>query len=278
MTLDFEFIHEDREPLGAILLFHGLTGSPYEMKKYGQFLFEKGYDVFCPSLPGHGEKMDEIYSVQFQNWLDFAYLKFEELNQKYENIFVSGLCLGAVLAIALGIKYTNKIKGIVSLSTTLYLDGWRLPWYKFLMPLGLSTIIRFYYCYPECDPHGIKNERVRAIIKKLLQKTEVGMNDFPMSAIYELIKLSGVVIKNLYKFNCPILLMHSLEDDLTSVKSAKVVYDKISSKNKEMIILKDSYHMVLYDNEKEFVYNKAIDFINNHLKQKIIEKEVIQCC
>ena len=55
------------------------------------------------------------------------------------------------------------------------------------MPLGLTTIIRFYYNYPECEPHGIKNERTRAIIKKLLAKSEVGLNEFPMTCFYELI-------------------------------------------------------------------------------------------
>ena len=51
---------------------------------------------------------------------------------KYDEVYVSGLCLGAVLALAVGIKFKEKVKGIISLSTTLYLDGWRLPWYSFL--------------------------------------------------------------------------------------------------------------------------------------------------
>ena len=270
MSLDFELIHEVGEQNGnvrkAVLLFHGLTGSPFELKKYGQFLYKNGYDVYADCLPGHGDKVSEIYTVKYQDWLNFAYKRFEELYQRYEEVFVSGLCLGAVLAIAVGMKYPDKVKGVISLSTTLFLDGWRLPWYKFLMPLGLSTIIRFYYNYPECEPHGIKNEKTRAIVKKLLQKGDVGMNDFPMTGIYELLKLSKVVRKDLTPFNSPILLIHSKEDDLTSTKSAKIVYENISSQDKEMIILEDSYHMVLYDNEKEFVFNKALEFLENHSK------------
>ena len=271
MTLDFELKSGNKR---AVLLFHGLTGSPYELKKYGVFLNEKGYDVYADCLPGHGDYVQDIYTVKYQDWLDFAYKKFEELYSKYDEVYVSGLCLGAVLALAVGIKFKEKVKGIISLSTTLYLDGWRLPWYSFLIPLGLSTIIRFYYNYPECEPHGIKNERVRAIVKKLLAKGDVGMNDFPMTGIYELIKLSRRVINNLNEFEVPILLIHSKEDDLTSTKSAKVVYDNIKSKDKEMIVLSDSYHMILYDNEKEFVFNKAFEFLNNHSKIK----EAKECC
>lgn len=278
MALDFELIHKNPQSKKAVLLFHGLTGSPYELKKYGQFLYNNGYDVYADCIPGHGNKVDEIYTVTYHDWLNFSYKKFEELYSNYEEVYVSGLCLGAILAIAVGIRYPDKVKGIAAFSTTLFLDGWRLPWYSFLLPLGLSTILRFYYNYPECDPHGIKNETVRRIVKKLLQKGEVGMNDFPMTGIYELLKLSKYVQKNLVKFKSPILIIHSNEDDLSSTKSADVVYKKISSVDKEKIILNNSYHMVLYDNEKDFVFEKALKFFNSHNLIEKSEEDIIVCC
>ena len=270
MSLDFEFLNEDRNTKRAVLLFHGMTGSPYEMKKYGQFLCSQGYDVYCDCLPGHGDKVEEIYTVTYQDWLNYAYSRFEELYEKYDEVYLSGLCLGAVLALGVAEKYPDKVSGIVALSTTLFLDGWRLPWYKVLIPLGLSTIIRFYYTYPECEPHGIKNERTRSVVKKLLGKSDVGMIEFPMTCIFELLKLSRFVRKKelIQKVVTPILLIHSEEDDLTSPRSAKVVYSGISSEDKDLIILNDSYHMVLYDNEKEYVFNKAVEFLNAHSKQK----------
>lgn len=275
MSLDFILTHESK-PDCAVLLFHGLTGSPFELKKYGQFLFKNGYDVYAECLPGHGEKFEEIYTVKYQDWLDFAYLKFSELKSKYDKVFVSGICLGAVLALAVAIKFENKTAGIISLSTTLFLDGWRLPWYKFMIPLGLSTILRYYYSYPECEPHGIKNQKTRNVVKKLLEKGDVGMNDFPMTGIYELLKLSSYVRKNLKKIKTPILLVHSKEDDLTSQKSAYVVYNNISSDDKEIIILNDSYHMVLYDNEKEFVFDKTLNFIKSHINTA--RQEALSVC
>ncbi len=268
MTLDFELINNDSKNRRAVLLFHGMTGSPYELKKYGQYLHSLGYDVFANCLPGHGDNVQEIFTVKYEDWLNFAYFKFVQLKSKYEEVYVSGLCLGAVLAVAVAQQFKSDVSGVIALSTTLYLDGWRLPWYKFLMPIGLTTLIRFYYTYPECDPHGIKNLRTRNIVKKLLQKGDVGMNDFPMTCIYELLKLSRFVRnkKLMKQVVSPILFIHSKEDDLTSPKSSKVVYDNISSEDKELIILNDSYHMVLYDNEKDFVFEKVGSFLNSHSK------------
>ena len=261
----------------AVLLFHGLTGSPFELKKYAQFLNKNGFDVYADCLPGHGDKVKDIYTIRYTDWLEFAYKKFEELSSVYDEVFVSGLCLGAVLAIAVGMKYPDRVKGVISLSTTLYLDGWRLPWYRIFMPFALSTIVRFYYNYPECEPHGIKNEKVRAVVKKLLAKGDVGMNDFPMTAFYELLKLSKFVISRLKNFTSPILLLHSKYDDLTSTKSAKVVFGRISSADKQLIILEDCYHMVLYDNEKEFVFDKSAEFMNIRSEIKNTEEACV-CC
>lgn len=261
--LDFEFKH-DIKPKTAVLLFHGMTGSPFELKKYGQFLYSHGYDVFAYCLPGHGDKVADIIKTTYNDWLNAAYQDFERLKMNYEQVFLSGLCLGASLCLAIAEKYPESVAGIISLSTTLFLDGWRMPWYSFLMPIGLSTIIRFYYTYPECEPYGIKNLKTRRIVQKLLEKSDVGMDNYPMTCIYELTVLSSVVRKKLKTVKCPILIIHSNEDDLTSKKSAELVYKKISSEDKRIIILNDSYHMVLYDNEKEFVYKEALEFLNSH--------------
>ncbi|MCD7740314.1 MAG: alpha/beta fold hydrolase, partial [Candidatus Gastranaerophilales bacterium] len=235
MSLDFELKH-DKETRRAVLLFHGMTGSPFELKKYGQYLYSLGYDIYADCLPGHGDKAADIYTIKYQDWLNFSYQKFEKLCLKYDEVFVSGVCLGAVLAIAIAQKYPDKVKGVIALSTTLFLDGWRLPWYSFMLPIGLSTLLRFYYTYPECEPHGIKNLKTRNIVKKLLQKGNVGMNDFPMVCIYELLKLSMFVRnkKLMKKVVTPILFIHAKEDDLTGPKSSKVVYDAVSSRDKTM--------------------------------------------
>lgn len=264
MSSGFEFIHDTNKSERAILLFHGLTGSPFEMKKFGKYLFDNGFDVYGICLPGHGDMQSEIYTVKYIEWIECAGSTFEKLAQKYEEVFIGGLCLGAVISLYLAEKYRGKIKGIISLSTTLYLDGWRLPWYSIFMPIALHTIFRYYYTYPECEPYGVKNKKTRATIKRILSKPDVGMDNYPMSAFHELLELSSTTRKSLSEIISPILIIHSKEDDLTSIKGAKEVFAKISTTDKELIILDNSYHMVLYDNEKDFVFKKSLDFLNTH--------------
>lgn len=262
--MNYNFVLKHKKNTKVVLLFHGLTGSPFELKKFGQFLYSNGYDVYAESLPGHGNDFINIKSVTYQDWLNFSYKKFEELSLQYNEIFVGGLCLGALLALAVAQKYPYCTDGVIALSTTLFLDGTRMPWYNFLSPVGYYTITRFYYNFPEGEPYGIKNLKNRNIIRKLLEKNDVGMDNYPMSCVYELTCLSKFVRKNLKHIFSPTLIIHSKEDDLTSIKSAYTIFSNISSIDKFLVVLKNSYHMILYDNEKDYVYKLCKDFLSIH--------------
>lgn len=271
--IDFEFVHETKSKQG-ILLFHGLTGSPYEMKKYGNFLFKNGYDVFCYSFPGHGERLNEIQTVKYQDWCDFAQEKYNILRKNYDYFYVSGLCLGAVIALYLA-ENNSDITGIIALSTTLFLDGASMPWYKFLLPMGLYTILRYYYTFPEDNSLGVKNEITRKTLAKVMSKTTVGMDNYPLSCVHELLRLSKFVRARLKEVKTPILVVHSKYDNLTRVKSAKIVMNAIYSEDKKYIELSDSYHMVLYDNEKQYVMDSALEFLNRFSQKDEMRLEAV---
>lgn len=269
-NIDIELLHNEITNIQekrAVLLFHGLTGSPFEMKKYAHFLFDKGYDVFCYSFPGHGNRIDEIETVTWQDWCKFSQEKYNILRKSYNQFFVSGLCLGAAMAVYLG-EHNNDITGIIALSTTLFLDGFCIPWTVSFLPVALNTIVKFYYTFPEDDCYGVKNERTRKSLAKVMSKVDIGMDNYPLNCVAGLLKLSKNVRKNIKKVTCPILCIHSRYDNLASTKGAKFVIKNVSSKIKKYVELDNSYHMILYDNEKIFVMNTVSEFLNEFVQQK----------
>ena len=100
------------------------------------------------------------------------------------------------------------------------------------------------------------------------------MDNYPLNCVDGLLKLSKTVRKNLKNVNCPVLCIHSKYDNLSSTKGAKVVLEGISSEIKQYIELNDSYHMILYDNEKEFVMNSVKEFLSK-ITSGANEKEVV---
>lgn len=268
----FQLKHSENKR--AVLLFHGMTGSPFEMRQYAKYLYKAGFDVYCSCLPGHGGEINEIKKARWQEWQKHALNEFDYLKNCYEEVFAAGLCLGAVLALSLA-EEGRDVAGIVGLSTTLYLDGWTLPWYRIFFPIGINTVLKFFYDFPESEPYGIKNEAVRKKISSMYndETNDTAFDCIPLMCVVELLKFSKYFRKNIRKIKVPFVVIHSKYDDLTSIKSAKFVYKKASSEIKEYIELDNSYHLIVIDNEKQFVAEKSIEFFNKLSKYN---RQIIQ--
>ena len=52
----------------ALLLLHGFSGCPYEMRWLGDRLAQQGYSVSAPALPGHATYPAALNGVRFEEW------------------------------------------------------------------------------------------------------------------------------------------------------------------------------------------------------------------
>lgn len=57
-----------QEIRGAALLVHGLTDSPYAMRRIGEMLHARGFYVLALRLPGHGTVPGALRNVTWQDW------------------------------------------------------------------------------------------------------------------------------------------------------------------------------------------------------------------
>ena len=60
---------ERRGPAGLLML-HGYSGSPDELRSMGKALAAAGYTVCGPRLTGHGGAPAELYGVTWRDWLE----------------------------------------------------------------------------------------------------------------------------------------------------------------------------------------------------------------
>ncbi|HYR05590.1 MAG TPA: alpha/beta fold hydrolase, partial [Gallionella sp.] len=129
----------------AVLLIHGLQSSPAEMQPLAKQLNQAGYSVHAPHIKGYGyEHGDDAYSItHWKDWHAKVLNEFYLLRQQYKSVAVSGLCIGAVLALSIAAELGDEVAALSLLSTTLYYDGWSIPWYRFLLPIGYYTPFRY---------------------------------------------------------------------------------------------------------------------------------------
>ena len=254
----------------AVLLIHGLSGNPLEMQYLGKRLREQGFAVHAPHFDGYGfgERSDPFASGTWRDWRAQVLETFDELARNHRSVCVSGLCIGAVLALDLAAARPGRVAALSLLATTLFYDGWSLPWYQFLAPLAYYTPLRYRYSYRERYPYGVKNEFLRRwIVREMSEKSTsiAGASSLPMTAVYQAKKLISHVKRAIPTVTAPVLVMHAMEDDVASVKSAEYILDRIGSDDVDFVLLHDSYHIVTLDNEKALVASETARFFRDRV-------------
>ncbi len=253
----------------AVLLLHGLYSNPNEMSPLGKELEKAGYRVAIPHLQGYTVCAEDVLDRRFarspwEDWYAQVETVFDELRQQHRRVVVGGLCIGADLALHLAAQRGLQVAAVLALATTLYYDGWGIPWYSFLLPLGYYTPLRHIYTYRERAPFGLKNPRVRARVERDMREREVsaaGASELPLNGIYQAQRLIGSIKKELPQVVSPTLVIHSREDDVASLHSPEQVYRRISAERRRKVVLDDSYHIITLDNERRRVSGEALDFL-----------------
>jgi carboxylesterase len=102
-----------------------------------------------------------------------------------------------------------------------------------------------------------------------MKNDSIAYTKTPAANIHELFKLTNHVKKELPAITTPALILHSNEDDLTSLKNPDYVEEKIGSKVVRKIILDDSYHMMTIDNQKDRVAEETIRFFKEQISPSL---------
>ncbi len=274
---------------GTVILIHGLTGTPNEMKFLANYLYRRGYSVICPRLAHHGEP---IHILKRAKWQEFYQSVKEALFKvpQSQNVLVAGLSMGALLALLLAEEFPDRVSGVACLSPTLFYDGWNIPWSQRLLPLAYYTPIRHVAYFKEEPPYGIKNERIRKKVHSyyeqatLTDATEVakyGYPYFPVTLFCELRLLIEHLKKKLPRIKTPLQLIQAQEDDMTSVKNSRYIHDRVASKEKEIVLLYNSYHVITADQERQTVAKKMHEFFSRiqgwHKNEAFDEKGSMAC-
>lgn len=252
----------------AVLLVHGLQGVPAEMMPLAKRLHKAGYTVRVPHFKGYGYHIgDTAYSVtSWRDWHDQVLAELRDMKRQHHSVAVGGLCIGAVLALSVAAEAGEEVSGLSLLATTLFYDGWSIPWYRFMLPLGYYTPFRYIYAYKEREPYGLKNKQLRQwVAREMAHKTSsiAGASKLTLPAVHEAELLIKSVKRRLKKVTAPALIIHAVEDDVSTMRSADFVADHIGSDKVVKIALHDSYHMITLDNEREYVADETVKFFDD---------------
>ncbi len=248
----------------GLLLLHGLCGTPLEMRYVAYGAARAGFTVHCPLLAGHGGAESDVASATWQDWYESAETALHRIRENCDVVIVGGLSTGALLSLLLAARNPKLVQGTMSYAPTIWLNGWVIPWYARFFNLVHMKWFANLIDFPDKEPHGIKDERVRDFVRKAFLNKEsavAGLPSTPGGAVLEHRWLSQTVRREIGKTRQPALLIHPREDDYAHLNNAEFLQKKLAGRV-DTVILDDSYHNITIDKQRQIVVDRTVAFAN----------------
>lgn len=106
----------------GILLIHGMSSSPTELRFIGDYLHQRGLTVSAPLLPGHGTTIDDLHRQRWQEWTHHVETAFADVKRRCDSVFVAGISLGSLLTLYLA-AHNPDLAGAIVFSPLVKMPG-----------------------------------------------------------------------------------------------------------------------------------------------------------
>jgi carboxylesterase len=237
----------------AVLLLHGLTGTPSEMRYLGDYLHKAGYHVRAPLLPGHGTDIKDLNRTTWRDWFGRAEIDFLTLSAHFPKVFIAGISMGGLLCLELMANKFGRVAGGAALATPMAFSDWKA---RCLLPVAGVTGLK--YLIPDL-PKAVADVALPG------GRTHVCYERDSVVAAVSILRLMKRVRTHLPMVEDPLLIMQSVNDTVVAPPSADIIYGGVSSAVKQKVMLERSYHTITVDVEKELVAKTVLEFFERQL-------------
>ena len=234
----------------SVLLIHGLSGTPYEMRYLGDCLAGAGYRVLGVRLAGHAGTPEELGATTHDHWYESVVDGFESIRRYGDPNVVVGLSMGAILAARLAIDQREEVVALAMLSPAFFLAKPAQIALRLMRParsFGNSIYFR------QSRGSDIHDNAARGV--------HPGTRLMPLGAALNLLDLSDLIRPRLEEVVQPALLIHGRQDHTCPHdRNVEFVMSNLGSADKRAVTLDESFHVITVDSERERVAREVIDF------------------
>lgn len=226
----------------AVLLLHGYTGTPAEMRPMGEYLQQRGFSVLAVRLPGHGTDVRELEETSADDWYREAENGCRRLLKQYAEVMVAGLSMGGLLAIR--IAAALPVSKAAFISTPVFVTDKRRPFFP---------ILRYFIHYlPKRKKSYQEMDKYNLCYSVMPTK--------PLGSLFAM--LDCCRRRLLPAVTIPCIVLQSRAEHTVKPASAQYIYDHLgtAAENKKLLWFGRSGHILTLDRERESVFAAVADF------------------
>lgn len=230
-------------PVGLLVL-HGFTGSPWEVRPLCDAAVALGWSVACPVLPGHATTVQALDAARWQDWLQAAEIAHGWLADRCETVHVAGFSMGALLATLLAERDPVDTQRRMLLLAPAFALG--APQTLILRTLGTVGLVRWLGKSDPRLPGGQRPPCYHAV---------------PVAGAGQFLALMDHVAHQPRRVAGPILHLHGDADRTIDCKLASRVLDRMVIGQVQRQVVRGG-HLLLRDHCADQVLRSVLAFLN----------------
>lgn len=244
------------QPVIGVLLVHGFNGSRGDMTELQSILNAHDIVTINMLLPGHGQRVRALFSVGWEDWAQAVRQELNLLKERCNVVFLVGHSLGG--ALILHIAAHEEVAGVVSMCAPLNIHPWLKPavsFAKYVIPL-VPTI-----------REDVRDPEAR---RRYMREVYSWM---PMRPLESMLHFLPQLRAELPQITVPALIMTSIRDHVVPARDGREIYRLIGSREKHLVTLHRSYHVIMKDYDREEVFDKTLSFVLHHARSAKLHKQ-----
>ncbi len=233
----------------AVLLFHGFTGSPWDVRPLGEALAVDGFRARGIRLPGHGTTPGALREVRAADWL----LAAEEAlaGCPEPRVAVAGLSMGALLGLVLAARHPERISALVLMAPAVRFRGHLLAGLRMLRHVPLLE-----WTHPWVRKSGTD------VLDPAARAEAPVLQAFPSARLRDLWQLQDVAWEAAPRVTAPILLAVAREDHVVERSGAVALARRATlARSLRFIELANSAHIIPRDGAAPLMIAETLDFL-----------------
>lgn len=250
------------EPGVILLIVHGLAEHSGRYQNLVNYFVAKGFAIYGLDHQGHG-RSDGLrgYVERFSDYLDDLETFFNLVCAKHGSarIFLIGHSMGGTIAIAYAVHHQDKLGGLIvsgaslKIGASLQLIIAARILSRLLPKMGISIL----------DASAISRDK--AVVAAYVNDPLVYRGKIRARLAVELIKTIQKLWSQVPKINLPILIMHGAADRLADPEGSRMLYARVSSKDKTLKLYHDLYHEIFNEPEHKQVLADMESWLSTRL-------------